>query len=255
MELKFLDSSNENFLCDRYKVLDCDNFNELSDAISKLEKKFPDYQFLATLDDLGQACYTSMHTKMYHDLDNTEDESLEHLPAECFEEDGEHKGYLSCKEEFAIRKRNIEKKLAEVSFSDVCNKGVGLYCDGEKDFDEANRNASSILDSEVYILKVPVEYCYETICAFPNGYFGCDLNPFENIILAKTLYQKFNYHLIALGASHLAFKKNSALSDSVVIELVELMNQVYSDVFDIKLRERFSSYIKNNEFLILSYTE
>ena len=255
MELRLINTSSQSFLCDRYEVVGCESFIQLSDGIKKLEQQDVGHNFLVTLDDLGQACYTSMHTKLRHDLDSIDEIELEGLPPQCFEDNGEHKGYLSCKEEFNIRRRNIELKLPSVTFEDVCDKSIGLYCDDEGDFKEVNTDPSSLLDRELYILKVPVEHSYETIYAFPNGYFDDDLSPFENIVFARTLYEKFGYKLIGLGASYLAFRKSRALSEEQIQELIDLLDAVYREEFDSELRGLCTGFISNNDHLILSYTE
>ena len=85
------------------------------------------FSFLYTLDDLGQACYTSMHACLTHGLNDSDGHDLSQLSSECFE-DGEHKGYLSRKEEFYIREANFRKKAKDVSLETVGIHGIRISC-------------------------------------------------------------------------------------------------------------------------------
>ena len=254
MKLHFIDSPSENFLCERYKVTGCTSFKALTDEVKKLEKAFPDFRFLTTLDDLNQACYTSMHSKIYHDLDKiNEDISTAHLPSECFEE-GEHIGCLTHKAEFSIRQKNIDAHLNSVTIDDICNKNISLFCEFDDDFFQVNTNPTSLLDDVIFILKVPVQYSYQTLYAFPNGYFSSDLNPFETITLSRILAHEYGYELSGVGASYLAFRKTKPLSEIQTNELLSLLQKIYDDEFDDDLTQVCRHYI-NNDHLILSYTE
>ena len=117
-----------------------------------------------------------------------------------------------------------------------------------------NTNPTSLLDDIIFILKVPVQYSYQTLYAFPNGYFSSDLNPFETIILSRTLEHDFGYELSGVGASYLAFRKTKPLSEIQTNELLSLLQKIYDDEFDDDLTQVCRHYI-NNDHLILSYTE
>ncbi|ABC30704.1 hypothetical protein HCH_03986 [Hahella chejuensis KCTC 2396] len=254
MNLEYIDTPSEDFLCDRYHITEINSFEELLVAYRELAASHPDCRFLLTLDDLGQACYTAMHSTQSHDLDNTDDFDLSKLPPECFE-DGEHKGYLSHKDEFPIRRRNMEAKLKEHTLADVIARGVSLNEDAPEDIEDVNADPLSILDAETYLLKVPVTASHETIFAFPNGYFTCDLNPFENVVLAKHLDDHFGYQLMGLGASYLAFLKTKPLDHNAIQQLIDTLDQIYRDEFDDEMKEMLRGIISNSSVLVLKYTE
>ncbi|WLQ15796.1 hypothetical protein O5O45_07705 [Hahella aquimaris] len=254
MNLEYIDTPSEDFLCDRYRITDIDSLEEILTAYRELSASHPDYRFLLTLDDLGQACYTSMHSKLSHDLDNTDGFDLSKLPSECFE-DGEHKGYLSHKDEFPIRRRNMEARLKEHPLADVIAKGVSLNEDAPEDIEDVNADPLALINAETYLLKVPVTASHETIFAFPNGYFTSDLNPFENAILAKHLDDHFGYQLVGLGASYLAFLKTKPLDDNAIQKLIDVLDQIYRDEFDEDMKEMLRGFIVDNPVLVLKYTE
>ncbi len=253
--MELIDSPNEDFLCDRYRLNEKQSTTDLLALLNKLELDNPGYKFLLTLDDFGQASYTSMHSKMSFDLDNTDDFDLNALPIECFE-DGEHMGYLSHKDEFYIRRGNIEKQLEKVTFEGLCAKGISI---NNADYDEAiesfKYDLASLVDDYAFILKVPTDVSYEAIYAFPNGYFTCDLNPMENTFLAKLLQEQFFYEVIGMGASYIAFKRSKDLEEKEKLELIETLNQIYNEDFDLKLRNELLNTISSNEVLVLKYTE
>ncbi|MCH8620389.1 DUF4253 domain-containing protein [Undibacterium sp. TS12] len=254
MQLDYITGEYERFLCDRYA---CQQISGAADMIAtyhSLLDKNPGYRFLFTLDDLGQALYTSMHASSGEDLDDVEGYDLSHLPASCFE-DGQHLGYLTCKEELFIVRGNIEKKCRELDFEDVCARGISLFHDSIDEFKQANQDILSILDEECFILKVPVTHQYETICAFPNGYFSCDLSPMENLLFARLLDEQFGYQLIGIGASYVAFLKTRELDESEIQSMITMLARVYADEFNETLTSLLADMIRGQEILVLTYTE
>ncbi|PMN72137.1 hypothetical protein [Enterovibrio norvegicus] len=253
--MELVNSPSEDFLCDRYRLSEKQSTEGLLALLVQLEHENPGYIFYLTLDDFGQATYTSMHSKMSFDLDCTDGYDLSSLPSECFE-DGDHLGYLSHKEEFFIRKGNIEKQLDKVTFESVCAKGISLSnSDYDDEIESFKYDLASLVDDCAFILKVPASSSYEALYAFPNGYFSCDLNPMENTFLAKMLQEQFSYEFIGMGASYIAFKRTKDLEEKDRLELIETLNKVYCDDFDLKLRNELLNTIYSNNVLVLKYTE
>ena len=251
---KLIETPSEDFLCSRYRLDEVPSTAQLLEQLSLLSDQYPEFRFLITLDQIGQACYTSMHSTLNFDLDETEGYDLSELSEDCFEE-GEHKGYLSFEQEFFIRKGNFEKQLPNVSFEDICLKGISYKTDGPNNTPCYKQELSFIIDRESYILKVPVSRAYETMYAFPNGYFSCDLNPFENVYLAKLLEEKYFLELIGIGASYLAFKKTRELGSKEVQKLTELLSKVYQAQSDEEFNKEISTLLSSGNILILKYTE
>lgn len=59
-------------LFENYLIEGSTSFNELLDVYHKYKKQNPDKTIILTLDDLEQTEYTSTHSTMFHDLDETE---------------------------------------------------------------------------------------------------------------------------------------------------------------------------------------
>ncbi|WP_137937574.1 hypothetical protein [Chitinivorax sp. B] len=114
----------------------------------------------------------------------------------------------------------------------------------------------SILDQPPYILLVPVKHNYETLYAFPNGYFSCDLSPFENWLLAKYMEVEFGYRLMGLGASHIAFIRPNELDEVQVDKLIDFLLRLYPnhDEED-NLPNLLGQIIRQQKLLVLRYVE
>src|SRR5688500_4702486 len=67
-------------LCDGATAHNLTSFAELMAVHSALQLERPDRIVLATLDDLGQACYTCGHATDFHGLDDVEGHDLSSLP-------------------------------------------------------------------------------------------------------------------------------------------------------------------------------
>jgi hypothetical protein len=81
-------------LCDGVTAHDLSSFAALLALHARLQAEHPKVRVLATLDDLGQACYTSGHATEAVELDDVAGHDLSGLGDDVFE-DGEHRGYLS----------------------------------------------------------------------------------------------------------------------------------------------------------------
>jgi hypothetical protein len=256
MELGKISNADEDFLCRWYKVNKVNdlNLNDLINTYNSLKNQNPASSFLFTLDNINQACYTSMHSTMSNNLDDTNGYDLSSLNASCFE-DGTHKGCLSNLSEFFIRKDNFKKGIDKTTLSNVYEKGISLFHDSIDDFKTANDDVISIIDKRIYILEVDVNNSYETLFAFPNGYFSCDLDPFENYLFAKHMQTEFDYRLFGIGASHIAYIKTKELTDDRIQKLIEFLQKIYRNQFDMVLINLLNHYIKNNALLVLRYTE
>ncbi len=218
----------------------------LSQTCLELEAETPGHVCLATLDNLGQADYTSMHAVNAHDLDETEGHDLTGLPDEVFEEDGTHAGYLSTPAEFPIRLANFRAK----TFPALGEISLPPWSDDES-LDDINRNPDTILDPVSVLRLVPVQTRADAIAAYPNGYFTCDLSPFANHTLAWHLETAYGYQLFGIGASHLAFRQTKALDESQKIDLSRELAALCTAPDRADLIRRWF----DRPFLILRYTE
>ncbi|PXX46584.1 hypothetical protein [Undibacterium pigrum] len=255
MKFTPLSSKDFEYLCDIYEAEKYDSQAELLEDWRELGDMFPDSRILLTLDNLGQAQYTSMHSKGSHDLDETEGYDLSSLDAICFE-DGEHVGYLSSKSEFFIRLGNFEKLCKESSLERIFQeKNLLLNDESLSELISAQENWLSILDDSIYAFRAIVNKAEDSLAAFPNGYFSSDLNPFENHALCRHLRVNYGYSLMGIGASYLALLRESQLSPSQASDLTDILLKLYGEKAMSWIELVMNKKEESQHVLVLRYTE
>src|SRR5262245_5461098 len=142
-------------LCDGYHLSRPPSFRALLDVLHEKEALHPEARLLATLDNFPQASYTSGHATDTHELDDTTGYDLSRVDPAALE-DGEHRGYLTTKSEFFIRRGNLMKKAEAVTYADARGKLVWGRDNYDLDFFSANTRPDEIIDGEIYIQIVPV---------------------------------------------------------------------------------------------------
>ena len=157
-------------LCESYLIEGTISFNELLNVYHKYKKENPDKTIIVTLDDLDQAEYTSTHSTMANDLDETEGYDLSELDRTCFE-NNEHIGYLSTPSEFFIRKENFLKKIENVDFSSVCENRLTIEVDEVSILEKINLSPFKYLDKRIILKIVPVEKPYQGILGVSQWIF------------------------------------------------------------------------------------
>ena len=253
MQIQPLSNQTRNeILFDSFIIENLNSFDELMEVYKTYKQNNSDKTIILTLDDLGQAEYTSGHSIHSNDLDETEGFDLSGLDKACFE-DGEHLGYLTTPSEFFIRKENILKQTEDINFNSVCEKELTIDEDEILILEKINLSPFEYLDEQIILKIVPVEKSYEGICGFPNGYFSVDLNPFENYALARHLFEKYGFELFGIGASFLGFIRNGNLEENKVKELITDLSKLYNTTE--KTFDKFAEIVKNQNYLFLKYTE
>jgi len=242
------------FLCEYLRIHDLSDINELLASVKKLTVEHKQSKFIITLDNIAQATYTSMHSIARNSLDEGDwiakeniDDSL--MDGDYFRDD------LNFEQNFAIRRMGFKHGLLDIKFEDIFDKNLSLNHDSKIEMVEANKNLLSLMDKEVYLLKVPVTNSYEAILAFPNGYFSSDLSPFENYLFAKKLEEHYGFYLFGIGASYLSFNKGIDFCESKIPSLVDLLIKIYSDKDDELFAEFLRESILKQDILTLRYSE
>lgn len=255
MQIKPLnaDQSRNKILSEVYVIREFSSIDELIELYLDFKKKNIGKSILLTLDDLGQAEYTSSHSISFNDIDDLEGHDLSNIDAAAFE-DGEHIGYLSTPSEFFIRKENFLKMAATVNFSNACERDLTMDENEMSILEDIHKNPINFLDEFVLLKIVPVEKSYEAICGFPNGYFSCDLSPFENYAVAKLLNEKYDFELFGIGASLLGFIRKNEMSDEKAEELVADLMKLYNSE-DVETANKMLNLVKKQNHLFLKYTE
>lgn len=246
------DHTSMSILFDSYIIDNIKSFDELLKTYHTYKQNNTDKTILITLNDLGQAEYTSSHSIMSNDLDDTEGYDLSSLDTKCFE-NGEHLGYLSTPSEFFIRRANFLKQTKDITFATVCDGELTIDEDEIAILEEINNAPLAYLDEHIILKIIPTDKSYEAICGFPNGYFSSDLNPFENYAIAKHLSDKYNYELFGIGASFLGFIRSEPLEVEQARELIEDLSILYDTTE--KEFEKFYDLITNRNTLFLKYIE
>ena len=154
---------------------------------------------------------------------------------------------------FFIRKENFLKQTKNIDFSNACERRLSIETDELQLLKEINNHPVNFLDKQILLKIIPVERPYESICGFPNGYFYCDLNPFENYALAKYLFDKYEYQLFGLGASLIGFLREKPLNKSQAIELISDLARLYNS--EENIFHNLIQCIKDTQYLFLKYTE
>jgi hypothetical protein len=254
MEIKPLapHQSSDAILLESYIIKELPSFDALLEVYHQFKQDHPEQSVIVTLDDLGQAEYTSTHATMTHDLDNTEGHDLSGIDASAFE-NGEHIGYLSTPSEFFIRKENFILQVKDIGFSDACERGLTIEPSEILVLEKIKKSPLDYLDQHILVKIVPVSISYEAICGFPNGYFSSDLDPFENYAVAKHLYEKYGYEFFGIGASLLGFIRNRPLEEQEVTALVTDLIALYNS--DESIYDSLLALVKDSNYLILKYTE
>ena len=241
-------------ICDEYRGTEIKSINDIFETITVFKNEFTNHEVLATLDDLGQAQYTSMHATMSHDLDEIEGHDLSRVDSVAFE-DGEHIGYLSTKSEFFIREKNFLSKARSIDYLSACSVGLKIDEDEMDVLEKIHTTPLDYIDSEILIKVVPVQSSALAVSAFPNGYFSCDLNPFHNYALAKHLEKNYGYELFGLGASLIGFKRQKPLDISLSGPVSKDLARLYNRENDKSVIDRFSKLTQNFNYLFLKYVE
>lgn len=243
-------------LCDEYRLSDIASMAELAEARRQIAADHPGCTPLFSLDDFGQARYTSGHARMNLDLDDVSRLDISGLPAECFE-DGKYLGYLSTKAEFFICLHNFRKHTAAVSFNDACAHGLTLDDEALEEWTGYQNDPVSLLDQPVSALVVPVEPAHDALAAFPNGYFECDLGPALNLAVARHLHDAHGYTLMGVGASYLGYLRatspDATEARAIAADLCALYNA--SDENRAALADAFAQGIAGRTHLWVRYVE
>ncbi|MDR6624455.1 hypothetical protein [Caulobacter segnis] len=221
---------------------------------ARLQGENPRVRVLASLDDLGQAGYTSGHCVEAHDLDSVAGHDLSGLSAEVFE-NGEHRGYLSTTAEFPIRLANLVEHARSVQLAQVCGL---LDWEGDgADLVTINRDPDAALEidreAKVLFQFVPVEHAAATIAAFPNGYFASDLNPMQNYVLAQHLEARYRLALFGVGSRFLGFRRSDPLGEDDACALATELGALYTDT-PRGAADALARLVVGRDWLLIRYT-
>ncbi len=213
-------------ICDEYELSAVNGFEALLEARRRLALDHPGSMLLVSLDDRGQARYTSGHARLNLELDTPTEAELAALPPGCFEA-GQYVGYTTCKDEFALCLRNLRERVTGTTFTDACGHGLTLDDAAVQEWIGFQQAPLTLLDQPLAALVVPVQDSADALVAFPNGYFTCDLSPAMNHAVVRHL-QVQGYQLFGVGASYLGLLRAEPADAHVAAAVAEAFAALYN---------------------------
>ncbi|UUS56969.1 MULTISPECIES: hypothetical protein [unclassified Acinetobacter] len=201
---------------------------------------------LMLLEDIGQCEYTSMHASMGDGLYFDTSEIIE----EGEDEDISYDNTLPFQVKYHIdqllrseNKVNIHDLHGKFNYSDQ-DLSVLL---------KINEQPEKILDEVIQIKLVNSENDHEKFAAQLNGYFSCDLSPFESFSLIQYLDKNFDLEYVGLGASLLFFIKKPSFTLEKLDSLFEELDNIYS--YNQETSSRLKRHLSDHNYMILPYVD
>jgi len=224
-------------LCDGVTAHYLGSFAALLAQQARLQAERPDVRVLASLDDLGQACYTSGHATDAVELDDV----AGHTPAE-----------------FPIRLANLRTRAAGLGFDRVKGLLDWETIGDANDLITVNRDPEAALriaqEAEVLFQFVPVAAAADAIAAFPNGYFSSDLDPMQNYALARHLEAEYGLQLFGIGSRFLGFRRGEMLGRSMAERLAKDLAALYAGVPE-NATAALAEIMSGRDWMLVRYTE
>lgn len=236
-------------LCDGVTAQNLPSFAELRALHARLQAERPGQHVLASLDDLGQAAYTSGHSTEVHRLDDAEaDDPVDSIPP--------HPGYLNTPADFPVRLANLLRSAVELE----AVRGL-LFWETSGDANDLitiNRDPDAVLriaqEKDVIFQFAPVASAADTIAAFPNGYFHGDLSPFQNHALARYLETEYGFTLFGIGSRFLGFRREFPLPDEDSHRLADMLCGLYAETPPAAPLE-LADLLAGRDWMLFRYTE
>lgn len=213
---------------------------EIADFIRREKSNYPDYKLFGILDEPEQAFYTSFHTMGKNELNDIDPETQAGLHPSSFQvfEEGEEAEFvgLSHPSEFPIRHKlfmNYVSVSGQTSWRNVMmwdegNSGCPTLLGGSVKCPSDKRWGWS-RDTVSYVMQVPFENACEAIAVLSNGYFRGDLQPDQNYVLSKELFEHFGLQIFGMGSMYLGFMRDLPLTVVEAVELGEFLAPLYSN--------------------------
>ena len=231
-------------------ITDIQAWSEVLTHYAALKQAHPQQKVLLILDDAGQCAYTAMHAGMGDDLyfDFDESQDFQNLSADervLVEEDFELYA-------FNFRLQQLQKPALQQDLTAFATKLVYDAADWQV-LCEMNANPLPMMDQEIQVKLFDAPSDALKLAAMPNGYFDCDLNPFENFALIQHLEQQYALEFMGIGAALLGFVKMPSFNPTNIPALIADLCVVYH--FDEQHQKALAEHLSQQDYLILSYTE
>ncbi|MCU4410208.1 hypothetical protein KTH85_07655 [Acinetobacter oleivorans] len=225
-------------------INEIDLWKDVVNLYSEIKQNNFPKKVLLLLEDIGQCQYTSMHASM--------GDGLYFDTSELIEDDSEASWDNTRPLELQY---HIEQLLKPENYIDFNNLPKKLkYSDEDQaTLLQINAEPEEILDEVIQVKLVNSETETQKFAACLNGYFSCDLNPFESFSLIQHLDQNYDLEYVGLGASLLFFIKTPKFDANKTPQLLNDLSNFYQ--FNQSTHTQLEQHLSNHEYLILPYVE
>ncbi|GAA5586726.1 hypothetical protein Acal01_01886 [Acinetobacter calcoaceticus] len=225
-------------------ISEINSWKDVLNLYSEIKQKYLPKKVLLLLEDIGQCQYTSMHASM--------GDGLYFDTSELVEDDSEASWDNTQPLEFQY---HIEQLLKPENYIDFNNSPKKLnYCDEDQaTLLQINAEPEKILDDVIQVKLVDSKTETQKFAACLNGYFTCDLNPFESFSLIQHLDQNYGLEYVGLGASLLFFIKTPKFDANKTTQLFKELSEFYQ--FNQSTHTQLEQHLSKHEYLILPYVE
>lgn len=221
-----------------------DSMAQVLAEVDRLRAEAPDQGHLVTLDNLGQALYTSMHAledPRFHveepDLDWDDPASDRVYEAAVLE----HAVQVLADPAHRVEVHDVAARLA---YDDAEVAALGTI----------NRTPELLLDDPVYVQRIPVAENDLLLAGLVNGYFTSDLDVFENQAIVRHLALHHGYRFLGIGASTIGFDRHTPPTPEQAAALVADLGQIYGCPQAVGWQE-LAGVLTGSRVLAVGYTE
>ncbi|WP_252060969.1 hypothetical protein [Acinetobacter sp. AHP123] len=225
-------------------INEIDLWKDVVNLYSEIKQNNFPKKVLLLLEDIGQCQYTSMHASM--------GDGLYFDTSELVEDDSEASWDNTRPLELQY---HIEQLLKPENYIDFNNLPKKLQYSDEDQATllQINAEPEEILDEVIQVKLVNSVTETQKFAACLNGYFSCDLNPFESFSLIQHLDQNYDLEYVGLGASLLFFIKTPKFDANKTPQLLNELSNFYQ--FNQITHNQLEQHLSNHEYLILPYVE
>lgn len=225
-------------------ISEINSWNDVVNLYSEIKQNNFPKKVLLLLEDIGQCQYTSMHASM--------GDGLYFDTSELVEDDSEASWDNTRPLELQYHIEQLLKPENYIEFNNLPKK-LKYSDEDQATLLQINAEPEEILDEVIQVKLVNSETETQKFAACLNGYFSCDLNPFESFSLIQHLDQNYDLEYVGLGASLLFFIKTPKFDANKTPQLLNDLSNFYQ--FNQSTHTQLEQHLSNHEYLILPYVE
>lgn len=225
-------------------ISEINSWNDVANLYSEIKQKHSPKKVLLLLEDIGQCEYTSMHASM--------GDGLYFDTSELIEDDSEASWENTRPLELQYHIEQLLKPENYINFNNLPKK-LKYSDEDQATLLQINAEPDKILDAVIQVKLVNSPTETQKFAACHNGYFSCDLNPFESFSLIQHLDQNYGLEYVGLGASLVFFMKTPKFDANKTPQLLNELSNFYQ--FNQTTHKQLGQHLSNHEYLILPYVE